>query len=330
MPSQRLVAISQDNGQSWTTTKGNGIWVIVPGAGTFQNRRTYLQLESQMIKKGPLYTWKEREIEYFDTKTREGGFVYSPNWTDISKVEMPRKKENTLAGLAAKMKKRLKKGPPAMIICGSRGGQVVLPLLLKNCWRGAFIAINAGPLMSKSVFHHPCRPFFVTCGKDYFKTKDPELVAKIFEKSSYVDGINIFIPEFGHMPDLTNKGTKLLLPNICDTILERDIHQCNTLFQDDHEWYTVHRMKGHLHDDPKPPSPLYTIKSHKGMKTIYLRQNHFTDSFFKNRKEQSVINGDKVKILHKATDDEGFSMVYVEPDGKQGGWIYEINIKEFN
>lgn len=51
MPSQRLVAISQDNGQSWTTTKGNGIWVIVPGAGTFQNRRTYLQLESQMIKK---------------------------------------------------------------------------------------------------------------------------------------------------------------------------------------------------------------------------------------------------------------------------------------
>lgn len=331
MPSQRLVAISQDNGLTWTTTKGKGIWVILPGAGYFKNRITYLELESQMIKVGPLYTWKEREIEYFDTKTRKGGFVYPPNWTDISKVEMPRKKENTLAGLAAQMKKRLKKGPPAMIICGSRGGQVVLPLLLKNCWRGAFVAINAGPLMTKSVFHHPCRPFFVTCGKDYFRTKDPELVREIFEKSSYVDGINIFIPEFDHMPDLTDQDTKLLLPNICDTILERDIRNRNRLFRDSDDWYTVHRMKGHLSDDPKPPyTPLYTIKSHKGMKIIYLRQNHFADSFFKNRKERSVINGDKVKILHKATDDEGFSMVYVEPDSKPGGWIYEINIKEFN
>jgi len=334
MPSQRLVAISQDNGLTWTTTKGKGIWVIVPGAGTIQNKETYLQLESKMIKVGG--KWKDQEIEYFDTKTRAGGFVYPPKWGDINKVEMPRKKENTLAGLAAQMKKRLKKGPPAMIICGSRGGQVVLPLLLKNCWRGAFIAINAGPLMTKSVFHHPCRPFFVTCGKDYFRTKDPELVREIFEKSSHVDGINIFIPEFGHMPDLTQTywGTELLIPNICDAILERDIRNRNRLFRDHrgHDWYIVHRMKGHLSDDPNPPcTPLYTIKSHKGMKIIYLRENHFADSFFKNRKERSVINGDKVKILHRATDDEGFSMVYVEPEKSTlGGWIYEINIKEFN
>lgn len=214
-----------------------------------------------------------------------------------------------------------------MIICGSRGGQVVLPLLLKNCWRGAFIAINAGPLMSKSVFHHPCRPFFVTCGKDYFKTKDPELVREIFEKSSYVDGINIFIARFGHMPDLTQTylGTQLLLPNICNAILRHD----QRLFED-RDWYTVHRMKGNLSDDPDPSdTPLSTIQSHKGMKKIYLRKNHFADSFFKNMKERSVNDGDKVKILHTATDDEGFSMVYVEPENSTlGGWIYTINIKE--
>jgi len=54
----------------------------------------------------------------------------------------------------------------ALILVGSRGGQVVLPVLLRGFWRGPVVAIHAGPLTSNSAIPVGSDPWFVTCGQD--------------------------------------------------------------------------------------------------------------------------------------------------------------------
>ena len=203
------VSISPDKGRTWTGVEGRGVLVIVPGAGVHTNAKAYKHLETS-------YT-----VHYRDTFSREGGFKYPNNWTDIATVSLAGHSANSLVGLTSLVGSEIQNGTlaPSVIICGSRGGQVVLPLLMRFFWRGPFVCINAGLLTSQSSIPSQATPFFVTCAMDYFCTSNPRTVASRFASLSDTGGTNLFLKNADHMPDLQSRASKCLLKKICDYLL---------------------------------------------------------------------------------------------------------------
>lgn len=124
--------------------------------------------------------------------TRSGGFKYPDKWSDIDKVPLNRDGDDSLMGLARAIGKEMQGGTvPELVIAGSRGAQVVLPVLLRFFWRGPFVNINAGILTSNAAIPELSEPWLVTCGRDYFATSDESFVAKKFAELSAVPGHHI-------------------------------------------------------------------------------------------------------------------------------------------
>jgi len=97
----------------------------------------------------------------------------------MSSVAVDTDPDDSLMGVARAIGARIKAGVvPKLIIMGSRGGQVVLPVLLRSFWRGPYVAINTGPLTSNSAIPVGSDPWVVTCGQDYFNTRSKDVVAR--------------------------------------------------------------------------------------------------------------------------------------------------------
>ena len=301
--------ISKNNGVTWENMDkfAHGILVIVPGAGTFLNKKAYTGLEQKI-----------NDVTYYDTKTRQGGFKYPDGWENITTVNLLDDDDNSLVGLARHIGEDLiknKKILPRLIIAGSRGGQVVLPLLLQYYWRGPFIAINAGPLTSKSILPKYTIPFCITCGNDYFPTKDNSVVSKRFSKQSVVPGYNLRLTHQDHMPKLDDH----ILYNICSFLLTD--HMNSPSFTDDD--YDIYKLY----------PTIFTVRSLKGYTKILLRKlpistlsNNIVDHH-----DNSVQNNDKVILHDSKLDENGYKMFNINTlkADSVDGWIYEMNIKEF-
>jgi hypothetical protein len=321
----KMPSISSDGGITWSnaSTIAKGILVIVPGAGTFQNKPTYEQLKQNYL------------VKYRDTDIRENGFIYPDNWTNIMKVQLPDSDEDSLRGLAKKIGNEIssKKFVPEIIIAGSRGSQVVLPLLLRFFWRGPFIAINGGPITSNTQFPKHTLPFFITCEHDYFPTKNKSFVETQFNTLSEVTGYNLRLNDHGHMPDLSSSSTVSILSNICEYLLNPTVpmKQMTTYSHNLYKLEQEKQMKTYSHKQFTPNEKIVlTVNSHKSSQiNILLRKNPLSQlnkNIFQDKRD--VNNGDKIQILAEATDENKYKMYNVKSLTGVEGWIYAINIKE--
>ena len=72
-----------------------------------------------------------------------------------------------------------------------------------------------------------------------------------------------------------------------------------------------------------------TVHSRRHAHVLLRRGAASNQSWYKDRR--SVANGDKVRIVDHGVDENGYAMLKVEPPDSSdgGGWIYAINIREF-
>ena len=274
---------------------------LYPGAGTGGNSVTYEYLK------------RHYDVQLFNTTTRNGGFKYPKGWTDIGSVSLNRHKSDSLMGLANEIGKHIINNPPSMIICGSRGSQVVLPILLQYFWRGAFIAINGGLLTSKTHIPKDISPILVTCGKDYFKTKDPSWTLKQFQDLSKSEGLDIHFKDEAHMPNLPQK----FLKSICDFILKGHAIPYSTN-------YEVKPLK--IKTTAAKSSTAKVTVNNKSHGSTLLRRNNTSDNvWYPDRR--SIKNKVKVDVLSQDFDEKMYSMLFIKNKSTEG-WIYAKNILE--
>ena len=292
-----MVKVRNEAKGTWDEAKGSGILVIVPGAGTHANRKAYNELERHF------------DVIYRDTPTRRGGFRYPAGWANITSVPLDTDPPDSLMGLSRSIGGTMKASPPALVICGSRGGQVVVPILLAHYWRGPFVAINAGPLTSNGKIPEGCFPLFVTCGKDYFPTSDLGYVTDRFKEVSDVQGLNVFLPSADHMPELS----KPFLAQLARHLLHGTALPANL---------TVRPLSPSSSASSYP----FTVDHHKGAPNTLLRKEPTSHhKWYVDRR--GFDNGSKVRILKQGMDENNYEMVYAT-DGTVRGWLYSINISQ--
>lgn len=309
--------VSLDGGETWEPARNaEGVLVIGPGIGTRINRVAFDHFFSKLKEQG-VSSW----AAHLDVNDG-GDFVYPDGWENIMSVDLPRGPENSLRGLARKigldMISNIRRGLPVprVIMAGSRGGQVVLPLLLRFFWRGPFVAVNAGPMTSNAVLPAPCVPFFITTKYDYFPTRDPDYVKQQFEKLSDVTGYNLFLHEHHHMPDLNNVHMYELLLNIYYLLM--GMRSRPLLETEPHNLYVLHPARRKL---------LLTVESHnRDVDFVLLRQSATSKQLFFDD-NRHVRNGDKVEILDSRVVDN-YMMFQIRTRNGLLGWMYERNFQE--
>lgn len=177
------------------------VFVIRPGAGTFQNKDAYKMLESKY------------NVVYF---AKSGGEydIYPPRWYDNKQVSTEGKH---LGGIVGLIEEYITKNNaiPAAIITGSRGGQVTLGKIWETLWRGPSIVINAGCLTTHTEIPKEVTPLFISMEKDYFErvnsiSKIAELCRKLTNYPNQ-EFICIHLKNHTHMPKLKGELLPLLL-----------------------------------------------------------------------------------------------------------------------
>jgi hypothetical protein len=305
-----MVLVSNDEGATWVTAAAsNGILVVVPGAGTYQNAAAFNALKSSY------------DVTLAHPISRAGGFKYPPGWGDMSTVAVSTDPDDSLMGVARSIGAHIKAGGvPQLIIVGSRGGQVVLPVLLRSFWRGPFVAINAGPLTSNSAIPVGSDPWFVTCGHDYFETKNNDVVERKFERLSEVDGHNVRLTDEPHMPNLNEAGQHLL-PRLCDHILSQSTHPMVPLTDAP---YTMHALSCNARARVDRTTLQMTVLNTQHQNTL-LRRDPKGDSLW--IPGVAVPNNLRVSVLGQSHDTQGHEMLLVQA-GNVNGWIYARNLRE--
>ena len=184
--------ISLWNGSTWlpTTSSCNHILVIADGAGVRQNEIVYRNLIDQGYELDIVHAGN-RSFEY--PKYWHLGNPISHNM-GVPTLD--------LAGFGHEVGIRIRKRPPSLIICGSRGGQVTLGVVLRHYWRGPFISMNAGPMTSQTPIPPQAFACFLTFGQDYFQTSQNKFTVEKFQElaSSGQRGLLIHLANETHMP----------------------------------------------------------------------------------------------------------------------------------
>ncbi len=178
------------DGATWFCTDAprKYILVIADGAGVRQNEIVYRKLSEHY------------ELDIVHAGDRS--FEYPTNWhlgnPNSQKMGVP---TPDLAGFGHEVGIRIRRRPPSLIICGSRGSQVTLGIVLRYYWRGPFIAMNAGPMTSQTLIPPQAFACFLTFGQDYFQTKKINFTNEKFQElASGQRGLLIHLPQESHMP----------------------------------------------------------------------------------------------------------------------------------
>lgn len=177
----------------------NIIFVIRPGAGTYQNRDAYKKLETK-------YT-----VRYFAES--QGKYDnYPKNWENNNLVDTKGKHLGSIVNLLETHIKTTGEIPSAIIV-GSRGGQVSIGKVWEHLWRGPTIIINAGCLLTQTIIPKDVTPLFITMGRDYFSyvnTIDDTI--KLYKNySEKQQGTIVHLPLESHMPKLKNNIESMFL-----------------------------------------------------------------------------------------------------------------------
>jgi len=167
------------------------IFVIKPGAGTYQNRDAYKKLETH-------YT-----VRYFAES--QGEYDHYPNnWQNNNLVNTCGKHLGSIVNVIG-MHIKLTQEIPAAIIVGSRGGQVSIGKVWEHLWRGPTVIINAGCLLTQTIIPKDVTPLFITMGLDYFNyVNNIDNTIKLYKNHSENKNIGTIVnlPLESHMPVL--------------------------------------------------------------------------------------------------------------------------------
>ena len=198
--------MSSDSGVSWDHAySANGVLVIVPGAGTATNPEEFSLVKSVCTSERSQY------VEYGDAYDRFY-YEYPHNWSAISQLRIPATQTHCDGGLMT-LAWRIKCAiltkeilPPAVIIAGSRGSQITLPLLLQDCWKGAVVCLNAGIFTVDCSALPTAAPLIaISFEHDYFATKDPQFTMAKTQTSQPARGWLLHLLGKGHMQPLPPK-----------------------------------------------------------------------------------------------------------------------------
>lgn len=187
------IYLSRDDGVTWTMHEvpKRHILVIADGAGVRANEAVYADLTAQGY-----------ELDIVETGSADLSFQYPPGWQRGNPASRTSRGSPTydLAGFAHKVGRSIGRRPPSLIICGSRGSQVTIGVVMRHYWRGPFVAMNGGPMTSNTSIPREAFPCFMTFGRDYFPTKDVEFTDEQFQVHGNQRGLLMHLPEEAHMP----------------------------------------------------------------------------------------------------------------------------------
>jgi hypothetical protein len=169
--------------------KRNHVLLIGDGASTVINSRGYSEF-----------------LKTFDVVTMKSGpqrtKLYNPSQVGpVISLNSRGRPTYDLAGFGHEVGKAILKRPPAIVVCGSRGGLIVMGVVMQNYWRGAIVMLNAGCLVSENEIPKEVFPCFVTFGNDYWETKNPEYTFQQFKHLAKCErGLLIHYPNETHLP----------------------------------------------------------------------------------------------------------------------------------
>jgi len=188
------VYLSPDDGVTWNLHEANRrhILVIADGAGVRQNKEVYDNLTAQGY-----------ELDIIAAGDRS--FAYPDQWqhgNPATRTASGRRSTDDLAGFGHDVGEAIRRRPPSLIICGSRGSQVTIGVVLRHHWQGPFIAMNAGPMTSETRIPRRAFACFLTFGQDYFNTKSPAFTNDRFQALSSPNrrALMLHLPREAHMP----------------------------------------------------------------------------------------------------------------------------------
>ena len=191
----------------------------------------------------------------------------------------------------------------------------MLPILLQRYWRGPFVAINAGPLTSRSPLPAGCSPWLVTCGRDYFCTRDPARVRQEYAQLAATDGTHVHLACDAHMPDLSStQARRELLGDLCEHIVAA-VPPPRTM------------LGGAAVVAPLPkPRVKSTVRQSRPRVTHTVLRSSPTSAADWAPEPNVVRDGETVEHLEGSRDAKGYLMFRVRSQDGATGWVYAKNL----
>ena len=314
--SRAPVHVSADMGETWTVAEGTCVLVVVPGAGSHYNEKAYSKIR------------ESHEVVTRDTPTRKGGFKYPKrfgNMWDYDLRSKQRWEDDSLMGLSRSIGADIssRRLVPHTVVTGSRGGQVVVPMLLKHFWRGRIVVINGGPLTTASRIPKHVNPVFITCDGDYFATARVEHIKRTFAKLSEVDGVAVHLKNQSHMPQLEENT----LLNIVDALLSpsQRVTSSDIPSAQKHQLVPLEATAS-----PRPKSVVTVLGARGGVRDAVLLRRKATKHHDFYADGRRATRGERVTAEGFETDEDGYMMVHVRNQRGLDGWLYGMNIAELS
>ena len=215
------------------------IIIILPGSSYHTLKNTYKNLENNynliLLGHSCLGCGYDRYPLFWDKGTSGFNLI---DMTTNDKIFNPRTLE-TEPGIEKFIKKILETKRIHCIICGSRGGQVVLPTLWTLGIDIPTVILNAGCINSPCLNKLPdSRIVLSTFGKDYFPTKNPQISINAVLNNKFPKGTILAHSYFeGHRPK--DNYLKNLLPNLVKAAINDDINDLNMFFCDNNLGFAI-------------------------------------------------------------------------------------------
>lgn len=206
------------------------IVIILPGSSYYTLKETYKEL-------GKVYNL----ILVGHSCPGDGYDRYPPFWatgtSNLNLIDMttndevfnPRTRQAEL-GIEKQIRKVLQNSDVHCIVCGSRGGQVVIPTLWGLGVNIPSVVLNGGCINSPCISKHPSsRIVLATFGKDYFPTKNPQISINAIYKNQSLKGTILAHFTFqNHRPD--DKYFSIVLPYLVDAAINDTTIKLNDIF----------------------------------------------------------------------------------------------------
>jgi hypothetical protein len=204
------------------------IVIIIPGSSYFTLHQTYNNLKNKYnvitVGHSCLGTGYDRYPSLWKKGTDDINLVSMVTDTEMINPIT----QNIELGIELCIKNELEKGPIDCIVCGSRGGQVVLPTLWKLGIDIPCVITNAGCIDSPCFHAYPIsRVVFSTFGKDYFHTKNPQISINALQKCAKS---SILVHSYfeQHLPN--DEYYKNILPLMIEAAINGNITKLNNNF----------------------------------------------------------------------------------------------------
>lgn len=206
------------------------IIIILPGSSYFTLKNTYRNLEKYyniiLLGHSCIGSGYDRYPPYWENGTNSFNLI---DMTTSDEVFNPITQQVEL-GIAKNIKKILETNDIHCIVCGSRGGQVILPTLWTLGIDIPSVILNGGCINSPCLYKLPeSRVVLSTFGKDYFPTSNPEISIEAINDNKFSNKTILVHSYFeSHRPN--DDYLKNLLPHLINAAIFDSLNDLNEFF----------------------------------------------------------------------------------------------------